>query len=101
MHDDALHLRVSVGQLPLRQLPFRYKVRAKDLEALPHAAEANPINPSFSLMHLFRRSDVVRAAIKRWGSVAAMQKQVPTLPSMLRVLIAGDRIGCRSATTRL
>jgi hypothetical protein len=57
----------------------RYKLRAKDLRPLPHAAVPNPINPHFSLMHLFRRPDVVRAAIRRWGSVPAMWNQVPKM----------------------
>lgn len=54
----------------------RYRLRAADLEDLPHAAVQNPINANFTSMHLFRRPDVVRAAIKRWGGVAGMWKQV-------------------------
>ena len=69
-----------------RMLTPRYKLRAKDLATLPHAAVPNPINPSFSLMHLFRRPDVVRAAIGRWGSVPAMWKQVGSLSHSKRVL---------------
>lgn len=59
----------------------RYKLRIKDLKPLPHAIAPNPVNPDFSLMHLFRRPDVVRAAIRRWGSVPAMWQQVCNLLS--------------------
>lgn len=39
-----------------------------DLAALPHCVEPNPINPAWQLMHLYRRLDVRRKAIERWGS---------------------------------
>ena len=55
---------------------FRYQLRAKDLKRLPHAAVPHPIDPEFYLMHLFRRPDVVRAAIRRWGGVPTMWQQV-------------------------
>lgn len=39
-----------------------------ELAPLPKCVEPNPINPSWEPMHLYRRLDVRRAAIDRWGS---------------------------------
>ena len=75
-------------QLRHRQNLSRYRLRDKDFETLPHAVDANPrpysslqydLSPDFSPTHLFRRPDVVRAAIQRWGSVPAMWNQVRSL----------------------
>jgi hypothetical protein len=66
------------------QNPSRYRLRDKDFETLPHAVDDNPrpyslLEHDFAPMHLFRRPDVVRAAIQRWGSVPAMWNQVHSL----------------------
>ena len=71
-------------QLRHRQNLSRYRLQDKDLETLPHALDANPRPCSppeddFPPVHLFRRPDVVRAAIQRWGSVPAMWNQVHSL----------------------
>ena len=71
-------------QLRHGQNMSRYRLRDKDLETLPHAVDANPkpygsLEHDFSPVHLFRRPDVVRAAIRRWGSVPAMWNQVRSL----------------------
>lgn len=62
----------------------RYRLRDQDFKKLPHAVDANPRPYSppehdFPSVHLFRRPDVVRAAIRRWGSVPAMWNQVHSL----------------------
>ena len=42
-----------------------YKLRAEDMQPpeVPHALDANPINPQWHLMELYRRPDVVRQAL--------------------------------------
>ena len=42
-----------------------YKLRAQDMQPpeVPHALDANPINPQWHLMELYRRPDVVRQAL--------------------------------------
>lgn len=67
----------------------RYMLRAADLSALPHAVDANPVNPAFQAMQLFRRPDVARAAMRRWGGVAGMLKKVG--PVSCRVAFVASR----------
>lgn len=46
-----------------------------DLDPLPRCVEPNPIDPAFSPMRLYRRLDVRRVAITRWGSWEAVQAE--------------------------
>ncbi|GAB4820118.1 hypothetical protein N2152v2_007164 [Parachlorella kessleri] len=50
---------------------FRYCLRDADLKGLRYALDCNPINPAFDAMQLFRRVDVMGAAVRRWGSLEA------------------------------
>jgi hypothetical protein len=45
------------------------------LAALLHCVEANPVNPAFQPMHLYRRLDARRLALARWGSWEAVQAE--------------------------
>jgi hypothetical protein len=54
---------------PPVQAKWRYCLRDADLAGLPHALDANPIDPAFDPMQLLRRVDVVAAAVARWGSL--------------------------------
>lgn len=46
-----------------------------ELAALPHCVEPNPVNLAFSPMHLYRRLDVRRAAVAKWGSWEGVQRE--------------------------
>jgi len=37
--------------------------------------DANPENPGFALMRIYRRVDVMRLALKRWGSLERIQQE--------------------------
>ncbi|KAI3430552.1 hypothetical protein D9Q98_005145 [Chlorella vulgaris] len=52
-----------------------YCLKQTDLDPLPRCVEPNPIDPAFSPMRLYRRLDVRRVAITRWGSWEAVQAE--------------------------
>lgn len=57
------------------QAKRRFCLRDSDLAALRHAVEANPANPAFLPMHLYRRADVHAAAVARHGSAEAVERE--------------------------
>ncbi|CAL8464873.1 g4408 [Coccomyxa elongata] len=59
---------------------FVYRLRNEDLQALPKLVDKNPIHYKFELMELYRKHDLRRAAIERWGGIEEMLKQLRPLP---------------------
>ena len=50
-------------------------VAAAVLQGLHYAVDANPVSPSFPSMHLFRAADLRAAAVAKWGSWEAAQRE--------------------------
>ena len=60
---------------------FAHRLNDADLASLPHALDANPIDPAFTAMRLYRRRDVRRAAAaKHGGWEAAAAATRPLVP---------------------
>ena len=53
----------------------KYCLRDSDLSGLACAVDVNPVNPSFAPMNLYRKRDALVAAIQRWGSREAMERE--------------------------
>ena len=52
-----------------------YCLRDSDLSGLVCAVDVNPVNPSFVPMNLYRKRDALVAAMHRWGSREAMERE--------------------------
>ena len=57
------------------QAKQRFCLKDSDLAPLRHAVEANPANPAFLPMHLYRQADVHAAAVARHGSADAAERE--------------------------
>ena len=54
---------------------YLYCLRDADVAPLPYALDTNPVHPSFAPMRLYRKMDVMEAALGRWGTREALQKE--------------------------
>ncbi|KAK9814163.1 hypothetical protein WJX72_001460 [[Myrmecia] bisecta] len=62
--------------LSASEAQYRFRLKAAHLQEVPHALDANPINPQFDAMRLYRRPDVFRRAVEVHGSVDAVCAQM-------------------------
>jgi hypothetical protein len=50
-------------------------LRDEELQGLLHCADVNPVDPAFTAMHLYRKGDVRRAALRKFGSFEAVEAE--------------------------
>ena len=67
--------RPSQRLVTLSDAKYLYCLRDADVTPLPHALDTNPVNANFAPMKLYRKMDVMEAALGRWGTREAMQKE--------------------------
>jgi hypothetical protein len=62
--------------IPKTQAKQRWCLRDRDIASLPYAVDANPIDPAFAPMHLYRVcGDVRQTALSKFGSMQALEAE--------------------------
>lgn len=61
--------------IPKTQAKQHWCLSDSDLQHVRYCIEPNPINPAFSSMHLYRITDIRSAALRKFGTVEAVDKE--------------------------
>ncbi|CAD7695895.1 unnamed protein product [Ostreobium quekettii] len=59
-----------------KEAKWAFRLRDADLEGLPYASDVNIVHVNFTSMTLFRRADLRRVALRRWGGEEGFLKEL-------------------------